>query len=116
MTQHCVWKGVVDNSPRNKWMLDDSEDVTKQSKEERSIFGPDSGDNFNGVTARLCDDIVSSGHVLPFVLIFSSLDEKVMPLLQEDDNPMIVLEIPGLCMGSQLIPATMAATEMVKEQ
>jgi hypothetical protein len=77
--------------------------VTKQLKEERSIFGPASGGSFNGVTARWCYGFVASGHGLPFVLIFSSLDEKVMHILP-DVNPIIVLEIPGMCMGSQLIP------------
>jgi hypothetical protein len=104
MTQQYVWKGTADNSSRNKWMLVDSDYVNKRSKEERSLFGPDSGGSFNGVTARWCDGIVASGHVLPFVLIFSSWDEKVMPTLPNDDKPMIVLEIPGFCMGSQLIP------------
>lgn len=32
-TQHYVWKGIADNSSRNKWMLLDSEYVNKQPKE-----------------------------------------------------------------------------------
>jgi hypothetical protein len=104
MANNYVWKGTADNSSRNKWMLVDSEYVNRRSKKERSSFGPDSGGNFNAITARWCVGIVASGHVLPSVLIFSSFDDNVMPTLPDDDKPMIVQEIPGLCMGSHLIP------------
>lgn len=30
-----------------------------------------------------------------------------MPVLRDDDNSITVLEIPGLCTGSQLIPASL---------
>jgi hypothetical protein len=46
---------------------------------------------------------VTSEHVLSFVLVFSSLDEKVMPPLLDDDQPIFVREIPRLFMRSQLI-------------
>jgi hypothetical protein len=39
-------------------MLVVSEYVSKQSKKERSVFGPDSGESFNGITARCSDGII----------------------------------------------------------
>jgi hypothetical protein len=67
MTQFYVYKGTDENASRKKWMLVSSEYVSKQSKKERSVFGPDNGECSNGITARFCDGIVPSGHVLPFV-------------------------------------------------
>jgi hypothetical protein len=54
-----VWKGIVDSSPSNKWMLADSEYANKPSKEERQIFGPHSVGSFNDANARWCDEIVT---------------------------------------------------------
>jgi hypothetical protein len=42
VTQYYVWKGIADNSSRNKWMLVDSEFVNRRSKGDRSSFGSDS--------------------------------------------------------------------------
>jgi hypothetical protein len=85
-------------------MLVASECVNKRIvKGEVSICCPGSGGSFNGFTARWCDRVVASGHVLPLVLIFRSLNEKVMPKFPDDDYPLFVLKIPGLPRGRQLI-------------
>lgn len=76
MNKYFVWKGIGDNSSRNKRPLVYSEYANKRPKEQRFIFGPDSGGSFNGVTARWYDRIVASEDILELVLIFSSLDEK----------------------------------------
>jgi hypothetical protein len=83
------------------WMLVDSEYVNKRSREERFIFGVDA--TSTDVTARWCGRIVASGRVVPFVLIFTNWDQKIIPTLPDAEKVIIVREIPGLYMCSQLI-------------
>jgi hypothetical protein len=60
--------------------------------QRKRVWGPDIVWSFGVVTARQCDGIVTSGHVLlPFVLIFSSLDDNMMPALPDDNKPRIAL-------------------------
>jgi hypothetical protein len=82
-------------------MLVDSQYVNKRSREARFLLGIDTASM--GVTARWCGRIVASGYVVPFVLIITDWDEKEKPTFPDDEKPVIVLEIPGLCMCIQLI-------------
>jgi hypothetical protein len=51
--------------------------------------------------------------VLPFALLFSGFDEKVMPYISENDKSVLILEIPGLCMRRDLIPVRVGPVYVV---
>jgi hypothetical protein len=74
-----VYKGIIYNVSRKKWMLVSSEYVSKQPKRERSGLARIVERASTTLLHDFCDVIVASGHVLPFVLIFSGFNEKVMP-------------------------------------
>jgi hypothetical protein len=103
---YYVWKGTTDHQTKHQWLLVSKNDIDRQSRKDRSVFCPKNGGSFNGIGAKWCDGLSASGRVLPFCVLFTNFDESKMPVTAEDDQPMIVIEVPGMCMNSHLIAGT----------